>query len=77
MQENVGTMDLAVRTVLAVILAGLAIAFAEDLLISALAALTSVLLAGTVLTRRCPLYHAFHFSTRFRTPSTGPRHPKL
>ena len=73
MLENIGPRDVAVRTLLAVGLALVAVMWAADLRIAAPAALGVVWLAGTVLTRRCPLYCVLGIRTCRRT--SGPVRP--
>ena len=78
MQENIGPTDLAIRIVLTACLAGVAFVFAADLRVSAPSALAAVWLTGTVLTRRCPLYHVFRHSSCIPPQNArGPRHSKL
>lgn len=56
MKQNVGIIDARIRLVLAALLFGAALAFNSLPLIALAAALVALVLAGTALTRACPMY---------------------
>lgn len=59
MEANIGSVDKTLRLVLAVACFG-----AVAMLANVWLAVPGVILAGTALISRCPLYMPFHFSTR-------------
>jgi hypothetical protein len=56
MYTNVGARDARVRWALAAVFFAVAIAFNASPAITLVAALAALLMAGTALTRSCPLY---------------------
>ena len=56
MHANVGATDAKVRWALAVVFFVVAIAFNGSPVITLVAALAALVMAGTALTRSCPLY---------------------
>jgi hypothetical protein len=56
MYANVGATDARVRWALAAVLFAVAIAFNASPVITLVAALAALVMAGTALTRSCPLY---------------------
>jgi Inner membrane protein YgaP-like, transmembrane domain len=56
MHANVGARDARVRWALAAVFFAVAIAFNASPAITLMAALAALLMAGTALTRSCPLY---------------------
>jgi hypothetical protein len=56
MHTNVGATDAKVRWALAAVFFAVAIAFNASPAITLIAALAALLMAGTALTRSCPLY---------------------
>ena len=75
MLENIGPGDRLVRLLLAIGLALMAVVWAGDLRLAAPAAFGAVWLAGTVLTRRCPVYRLL--GLRSRRPATLSRRHAL
>lgn len=74
MPANVGRTDAAIRWVLAAGLFAAALAFSGSPLLTLLAALAAVILAGTAVTRVCPLWSLLHVSTcRTSTRQPGDR----
>jgi hypothetical protein len=67
MTENMGSRDRTLRIVLAIGLGVVAVLLAQDLRYALPAALAAVVLAGTALTSRCPLYTVLGISTCDRT----------
>ncbi len=63
MQNNMSSLDVAVRWVIALALIIVAGAFSAQPLISLVAALGALIMAATALTKKCPLYELFGFST--------------
>lgn len=64
MQQNVGTLDARIRLVLAVVFFALAAAFNHVPVAALAAAVLALILAGTSLTRSCPIYRALRWDTR-------------
>jgi hypothetical protein len=56
MHTNVGATEARVRWVLAAVLFAVAIAFNATPVVTLVAALAALVMAGTALTRTCPLY---------------------
>jgi hypothetical protein len=76
MPANVGKTDAAIRWALAAALFAGALVFSDSRLPTLLAALAALILAGTALTRVCPLWYLLHVNTcrgRIRQP---PRQPE-
>ncbi|MEX0690758.1 MAG: DUF2892 domain-containing protein [Gemmatimonadales bacterium] len=67
MTENMSSRDRALRIALAIGLGVVAVLLAQDLRYALPAALAAVVLMGTALTSRCPLYALFGISTCDRT----------
>jgi hypothetical protein len=69
MKANVGSVDATIRWTLAIIFFGLAIAFNSAPAIALVTALLALVMAGTALTKVCPLYTALGLDTaRHGTP---------
>lgn len=66
MVRNVGSTDAALRGVVAAIFLGLAIVFNGRPVVALTAAILSVVLAATALTRECPLYRVLGTGTQRR-----------
>lgn len=63
MVKNVGRADAIIRALLALVFAGMALVFSGQLVVSLIAALAAVVMLGTALTGRCPLYAALGLTT--------------
>ncbi|HXV86817.1 MAG TPA: DUF2892 domain-containing protein [Gemmatimonadales bacterium] len=64
MTTNVGRIDAAVRWLLAAVLFGIAIVFQDLVVLTVVAALLAMVLAGTAATRTCPLYAVLGLRTQ-------------
>lgn len=64
MDHNVGQFDAGLRWICAAFLLGASIAFADYLIVSLAMAVFVVLLVGTAITGKCPLYTLLHVNTR-------------
>jgi Inner membrane protein YgaP-like, transmembrane domain len=60
MYTNVGATDARVRWALAIVLFAIAIVFNASPVITLVAAMAALVMAGTALTRSCPLYRLLH-----------------
>lgn len=78
MKTNVGSTDAFIRWVLAAVFVAVAVAFNASPIIALVAALLALVMAGTALTRVCPLYSLFGFDSSQRSPpsdaKTTPAH---
>lgn len=63
MKANVGSLDATIRWTFAVVFFGMAIAFNSAPAIALVTALLALVMAGTALTKVCPLYTALGIST--------------
>lgn len=72
MQHNVSTVDARIRFLLAAGLFILSVAFNDHPIPALGAALVALILAGTGLTRTCPIYRALGISTRERPHTHTP-----
>jgi hypothetical protein len=66
MTTNMSTTDALIRGLLAVLLFAAAIAFNAHVVISFLVALAALVVAGSALTGRCPVYAILGIDTRPR-----------
>lgn len=66
MENNVGTLDALIRGGLAIVFLALAAALNHRPFVSLVSAFVALVLAGTALTRWCPLYRQLGISTRGR-----------
>ena len=64
MDHNVGTFDAAMRWICAAFLLGASFAYSDHLIISLSLAVLVVLLVGTAVTGKCPLYTLIKVNTR-------------
>lgn len=63
MKPNVGSVDATIRWALAIIFFGLGVAFNSAPAIALVTALLALVMAGTALTKVCPLYTALGIDT--------------
>ncbi len=63
MERNIGTLDARLRLLLAAVLLGISVVFNAQPLVALATALVAVVLAGTGLTRSCPLYSLLRFTS--------------
>lgn len=73
MARNVGSIDAALRGVLAVLLVVFGVISHESQVLSFVAILIGIVLMATALTRECPVYRLLHIATR-RSSSARPVH---
>lgn len=66
MNANVGAKDARIRWALALVCFAVAIGFNASPVIALLGALVALVLAGTALTRVCPLWRICHIDTARR-----------
>ncbi len=66
MYANVGATDARIRWALAIVCFAVAIVFNAWPVIALLGALVALILAGTALTRACPIWRLFHIDTSRR-----------
>jgi hypothetical protein len=74
-QLNVGTMDAAIRWLLAVVLGYGSVALNVHVILSLLMAMVALGMAASALMHLCPLYAMLGISSRHRSTVTSPRHP--
>lgn len=76
MKANVGSLDATIRWTFAIVFFGMAIAFNSAPAIALVTALLALVMAGTALTKVCPLYTVLGLDTaRHETPGSRQEKP--
>jgi len=68
-EHNVGRIDAVVRGVLAAVFFGISLFFNQNWALALVTAVAAVVLVATALTRSCPIYWVFGFTTCPRSPT--------
>jgi hypothetical protein len=74
-QLNVGTLDAAIRWLIAAVLGVASVALDVPMSVSLLLAMIALGMAASALMHFCPLYARLGMSTRHRAPMASTRHP--
>jgi hypothetical protein len=62
-EHNVGSIDAVVRWVLAAVFFGVSLLFNQNWVVALVTAVATVVMVATALTRSCPIYWVFGFTT--------------